>query len=137
MSNNNQYSHSNQNEEKLSSDHRTTSHKADDIDKKEHNRTMTAEEMGRKGGEATAATHGREFYQEIGHKGGEVRAEQMREAKIAKEQEEQDTSQAGSNNQSDRNLKSSRNDSADRNDKHERHYRNERYDRSERNYRND
>jgi general stress protein YciG len=32
---------------------------------------MTVEEAGRKGGEATARTHGHEFYEEIGHKGGE------------------------------------------------------------------
>ena len=32
---------------------------------------MTVAEAGKKGGETTAATHGREFYQEIGHKGGQ------------------------------------------------------------------
>jgi len=31
---------------------------------------MTVEEAGRKGGETTKETHGREFYQEIGKKGG-------------------------------------------------------------------
>lgn len=30
----------------------------------------TVREAGRKGGEATARTHGHEFYEEIGHKGG-------------------------------------------------------------------
>lgn len=32
---------------------------------------MTVAEAGRKGGEKTARTHGKEFYQEIGHKGGQ------------------------------------------------------------------
>jgi uncharacterized protein len=32
---------------------------------------MTVREAGHKGGEETAKTHGREFYEEIGHKGGE------------------------------------------------------------------
>jgi general stress protein YciG len=33
---------------------------------------MSVREAGQKGGEATSATHGHEFYQEIGHKGGEA-----------------------------------------------------------------
>jgi general stress protein YciG len=32
---------------------------------------MTVEEAGRLGGERTSATHGEEFYSEIGHKGGQ------------------------------------------------------------------
>ncbi|MFA7253605.1 MAG: KGG domain-containing protein [Patescibacteria group bacterium] len=32
---------------------------------------MTVQEAGRKGGTRTSQTHGREFYQEIGHKGGQ------------------------------------------------------------------
>jgi general stress protein YciG len=36
---------------------------------------MTVEEAGRKGGQATAETHGREFYSEIGKKGGEIGGE--------------------------------------------------------------
>jgi len=32
---------------------------------------MTVAEAGRKGGEKTASTHGREFYEKIGRKGGE------------------------------------------------------------------
>ena len=32
---------------------------------------MTVSEAGRKGGERTSQTHGREFYQEIGHMGGQ------------------------------------------------------------------
>ena len=33
---------------------------------------MTVREAGRRGGEKTAETHGHEFYEEIGHKGGEA-----------------------------------------------------------------
>ncbi len=33
--------------------------------------SMTVAEAGRRGGERTAETHGREFYEEIGHKGGQ------------------------------------------------------------------
>jgi len=33
---------------------------------------MSVREAGRKGGEATSATHDREFYQSIGHLGGEA-----------------------------------------------------------------
>ena len=33
---------------------------------------MSVSEAGRKGGQATSATHDREFYQDIGHQGGEV-----------------------------------------------------------------
>ncbi|MHB0977272.1 MAG: Em GEA1 (EM1) [Candidatus Aquicultorales bacterium] len=31
---------------------------------------MSVSEAGKKGGEATKKSHGREFYEEIGHKGG-------------------------------------------------------------------
>lgn len=41
--------------------------------------TMTVAEAGRKGGEKTAETHGHEFYQEIGHKGGEIGGQRVRE----------------------------------------------------------
>ncbi|MHB0912043.1 MAG: Em GEA1 (EM1) [Armatimonadota bacterium] len=37
--------------------------------KREQN-PMTVSEAGRKGGRRTAETHGHDFYQEIGHKGG-------------------------------------------------------------------
>lgn len=37
---------------------------------------MTVEEAGRIGGEKTSATHGPEFYSEIGSKGGSKRAKQ-------------------------------------------------------------
>ena len=33
---------------------------------------MTVQEAGKKGGERTSQTHGREFYQEIGKKGGSI-----------------------------------------------------------------
>ena len=33
--------------------------------------SMTVKEAGRKGGEKTAETHGHEFYEQIGHKGGQ------------------------------------------------------------------
>jgi general stress protein YciG len=32
---------------------------------------MTVQEAGKKGGTKTSQTHGREFYQQIGHKGGQ------------------------------------------------------------------
>jgi general stress protein YciG len=35
---------------------------------------MSREEAGRKGGEATVRTHDKEFFQEIGQKGGEARS---------------------------------------------------------------
>ncbi len=41
--------------------------------------TMTVQEAGRKGGEATARTHGHEFYEEIGHKGGEKGGQRVKE----------------------------------------------------------
>lgn len=37
------------------------------------NNKMGREEAGRMGGEATSRTHDRDFYQEIGEKGGEAR----------------------------------------------------------------
>ncbi len=33
--------------------------------------SMTVAEAGRRGGERTSETHGKEFYSEIGHKGGQ------------------------------------------------------------------
>ena len=35
---------------------------------------MSVREAGKKGGETTSKTHGREFYKEIGHEGGETTA---------------------------------------------------------------
>ncbi len=49
---------------------------------------MTVEEAGRKGGVTTRKTHGREFYQEIGKKGGEERAREIREEGISPETRE-------------------------------------------------
>lgn len=40
-----------------------------------NNGNMTVQEAGRKGGTRTSQTHGREFYQEIGHKGGQIGGE--------------------------------------------------------------
>ena len=40
---------------------------------------MTVREAGRKGGETTARTHGHEFYEEIGKKGGERGGPRVRE----------------------------------------------------------
>ncbi len=40
------------------------------------NSKMSVSEAGRKGGQKTAQTHGREFYQSIGRKGGESRGKQ-------------------------------------------------------------
>jgi uncharacterized protein len=44
---------------------------------------MTVAEAGRLGGERTAETHGREFYEEIGHKGGQRVKELIEEGKQA------------------------------------------------------
>jgi general stress protein YciG len=40
---------------------------------------MSVREAGKKGGETTAATHGREFYQDIGKKGGDIGGPRVRE----------------------------------------------------------
>ena len=40
---------------------------------------MSVREAGHKGGEATSATHGREFYEDIGHKGGEKGGQRVSE----------------------------------------------------------
>ena len=45
------------------------------------NGTMSVQEAGRKGGETTSKTHGREFYEEIGHKGGQRVRELVEEGK--------------------------------------------------------
>jgi len=45
--------------------------------------TMTVQEAGRRGGERTAQTHGREFYEEIGHKGGQRVRELIEQGKRA------------------------------------------------------
>ncbi len=45
---------------------------------------MTVAEAGRRGGRRTAETHGREFYEEIGHKGGQKVKELIEEGKKAR-----------------------------------------------------
>jgi general stress protein YciG len=45
--------------------------------------TMTVQQAGEMGGRATAETHGREFYEEIGHKGGQRVRELIQEGKEA------------------------------------------------------
>lgn len=46
---------------------------------------MTVAEAGRRGGAKTAETHGHEFYQEIGHKGGQRVKELIEQGKRARE----------------------------------------------------
>ncbi len=48
-------------------------------EKEEGKGEMTVEEAGHNGGEKTAKTHGKEFYQEIGHKGGKKGGERVKE----------------------------------------------------------
>jgi len=45
--------------------------------------TMSVNEAGRRGGEATSQSHGREFYEEIGQKGGQRVRELIEEGKEA------------------------------------------------------
>ncbi len=45
--------------------------------------SMTVQEAGRRGGKRTAETHGREFYEEIGHKGGQKVRELIERGKEA------------------------------------------------------
>jgi len=42
------------------------------------NNKMSLEEAGRKGGKTTAQNHDKEFYQDIGQKGGEERSRQSK-----------------------------------------------------------
>ncbi len=44
---------------------------------------MTVREAGQKGGRTTSETHGREFYEQIGHKGGQRVRELIEEGKRA------------------------------------------------------
>jgi general stress protein YciG len=48
--------------------------------------SMTVQEAGRRGGQRTAQTHGREFYEAIGHKGGQRVKELIEEGKKARGQ---------------------------------------------------
>ncbi len=52
--------------------------------KKEGSGTMTVQEAGRKGGMRTAQTHGKEFYEKIGRKGGQRVKELIELGKKAK-----------------------------------------------------
>ena len=54
---------------------------------------MTVQEAGKKGGMKTAETHGREFYEEIGHKGGQRVKELIEEGKRARESVSRDIAQ--------------------------------------------
>jgi hypothetical protein len=54
---------------------------------------MTVQEAGKKGGMKTAETHGREFYEEIGHKGGQRVKELIAEGKRARESVSRDIDQ--------------------------------------------
>jgi len=54
------------------------------ISKKDVKGTMTVQEAGRKGGMKTAQTHGKDFYEEIGHKGGQRVKELIEEGKKAR-----------------------------------------------------
>jgi general stress protein YciG len=45
--------------------------------------TMTVQQAGELGGRATSETHGREFYEDIGHKGGQRVRELINEGKEA------------------------------------------------------
>lgn len=62
--------------------------------RKEETGKMTVEEAGKRGGETTKETHGHEFYQGIGKKGGEERAREIREEGISPETREK-LSEAG------------------------------------------
>ncbi len=46
---------------------------------KEKKGDMSVKEAGHKGGESTAKSHGKEFYEQIGHKGGEKGGQRVKE----------------------------------------------------------
>jgi general stress protein YciG len=52
-------------------------------DTRDNNESMSVNEAGRRGGEATSQTHGKEFYEEIGHQGGQRVKELVEEGKEA------------------------------------------------------
>jgi general stress protein YciG len=59
---------------------------------------MSVNEAGRRGGEATSQSHGREFYEEIGHQGGQRVRELINEGKASEgDQNERDDSRKDSN----------------------------------------
>jgi len=47
--------------------------------RKRESNAMTVREAGRKGGQRTAETHGHDFYEQIGHKGGEKGGPKVRD----------------------------------------------------------
>ncbi|MFA4887824.1 MAG: KGG domain-containing protein [Candidatus Nanoarchaeia archaeon] len=59
-------------------------------------------EAGRKGGEATAASHDREFYEEIGHKGGVAAQRKGTAHKLTDEERSKGGSRSGGNFKFDR-----------------------------------
>lgn len=54
--------------------------------------SMSVNEAGRLGGEKTSKTHGREFYEEIGHKGGQRVRELVQEGKDAENKSDESVS---------------------------------------------
>jgi general stress protein YciG len=61
--------------------------------------SMSVREAGQLGGEKTAQTHGREFYEEIGHKGGQKGGQRVRELiEEGKEAEAESTPRPKKNN---------------------------------------
>jgi hypothetical protein len=63
---------------------------------KENKGSMTVAEAGHLGGTRTAETHPREFYEEIGHKGGEIGGQRVRELIQEGKKVEQQEGDAGS-----------------------------------------
>ena len=57
--------------------------------KDEEKGNVSVREAGRRGGEATSSTHDREFYEDIGHKGGEKGGQRVRDL-VEKGKEEED-----------------------------------------------
>ncbi len=47
--------------------------------RQEQKGSVSVSEAGRRGGESTSASHGREFYEEIGKKGGRIGGPRVRE----------------------------------------------------------
>jgi len=58
---------------------------------KENKGSMTVAEAGHLGGTRTAETHTHEFYEEIGHKGGEIGGQRVRELIKEGKKAEQDS----------------------------------------------
>ncbi len=58
--------------------------------KKESKGSMTVQEAGRRGGQRTAQIHGKEFFEAIGHKGGQKVKELIEAGKKAKKKASED-----------------------------------------------